>query len=68
LLALATPRIGPPPKVGPLKPEPELEFVFELEDDDPTEFEFPPVSDASPEGALPASPLAEVCASGFLVC
>jgi hypothetical protein len=50
-----------------LKPEPELEFAFELEDDDPGEFEFPSASDASPEEelaeeGLPESPLAGVCA------
>ena len=51
LLVLATPSIGPPPNVGPLKPEPdeepelelelELEFepVLEFEDGDPADFE-----------------------------
>ena len=53
LLALATPRIGPPPNTGPLKPEPELELGFELEDDDPDEFGFSPVSGGlSGEGLL----------------
>jgi hypothetical protein len=78
LLVLATPRIGPPPNAGPLKPNPELEFVFELEDDDPAEFEFSPGSEELPEEELPEeelpeeelpeSPLAEVCAPELLVC
>jgi len=39
LLMLATPKIGPPPKVGPLKPEPEpgLEPELPLLEDDPAE-------------------------------
>jgi hypothetical protein len=40
LLVLDTPRIGPPPKVGPLKPEPELELELELENG--LELEFAP--------------------------
>src|SRR5208282_808818 len=62
LLVLATPRIGPPPNVGPLKPEPELESA--LEDDDPGEFEAPAASpedelpdDELPNDGLPALPL-----------
>jgi hypothetical protein len=49
LLVLATPSIGPPPKVGPLKPPPELE----LEDDDPVEFESSSASGELPEDELP---------------
>ncbi len=45
LFRLATPRMGPPPNVGPLGPE--LEVV--LEDDDPVEFEFPDTPDGLPE-------------------
>ena len=59
LLVLATPRIGPPPNVGPLKPDPELELVLEFEDDDPDEFEFPDTSEL-PEDELPESPVPEV--------
>jgi hypothetical protein len=54
LLVLATPRKGPPPNVGPLKPEPELEL-----DDDPGEFEFPPASEELPEEELPEEELPE---------
>src|SRR5208337_2524858 len=61
LLVLATPRIGPPPKVGPLKPE--LELVLELGDDDPGEFGF---SSASEE--LPELPLAGFGPFKLLVC
>jgi hypothetical protein len=59
LLVLATPSIGPPPNVGPLKPEPELERALEFEDDDPDEFEFPSVSDGLPEEELPEEELPE---------
>jgi hypothetical protein len=78
LLVLATPRIGPPPNVCPFKPEPGLEPVPELEDDDPDEFELPPASEALPaeelpEEALPEDesaelPVAEVCAPELPVC
>ena len=66
LLVLATPYIGPPPNVGPLKPEPELEVPLEFEEDNPDEFEVPPAADElpkdePPEAEFPASPLAEVC-------
>jgi hypothetical protein len=54
LLVLATPRIGPPPNVCPLKPE--LEFGLEPEDDDPDEVEFPDAPDGLPEDELPESP------------
>jgi len=37
LLVLATPRIGPPPNVGPLNPEAELELGLGLELVDPDE-------------------------------
>ena|SRR6267378_1751678 len=72
LLVLATPRIGPPPNVGPLKPEPELEDD-DPEGDDPGEFEFPAVSDelpedASPEDALSELPLAEFCVLALVCC
>jgi hypothetical protein len=79
LLVLATPRIGPPPNVCPLKPEPEP--VLELEDDDPDEVELPPASEELPEEELPEEelpedeedespelPVAEVCAPALPVC
>jgi hypothetical protein len=59
LLVLATPSIGPPPNVGPLKPEPEFEPVLELEDDDPGEFGFSSASDGLPEAELPEEELPE---------
>jgi hypothetical protein len=40
LLVLETPRIGPPPNVGPLKPE--LEFELELELENGLELGFAP--------------------------
>src|SRR5258708_10303782 len=55
LLALATPRIGPPPNVGPLKPELELDF----EGDAPGELELSSVSAESPEEASPEEALLE---------
>src|SRR5258708_18642092 len=55
LLALATPRIGPPPNVGPLKPELELDFEGEA----PGEIELSSVSEASPEEAFPEEALLE---------
>src|SRR5258706_9515822 len=55
LLALATPRIGPPPNVGPLKPELELDFEGEA----PGELELSSVSAASPEEASPEEALLE---------
>ena len=73
LLALATPSIGPPPNVGPLKPEVELEPELELEDDDPGEFEFSSASEelpeeGLPEDGLPESPLAGVWAAELPGC
>jgi hypothetical protein len=59
LLVLATPRIGPPPNVGPLKPEPELDPGLELEDADPGDFEFPSASEGLPEEELPGEELPE---------
>src|ERR1700687_384424 len=53
LLVLATPRMGPPPSVGPLKPK------LELEGDDPGEFEFPSASEGFPDAALPEEGLPE---------
>jgi hypothetical protein len=60
LLKLATPRIGPPPKVGPLNPEPEFELEF---DADPFEFELSPAPDESLESLLLESLPAEFCPS-----
>src|SRR5208283_822502 len=69
LLVLATPSIGPPPKVCPLKPEPELEAEDdEPGDDDPGEFEFSPVSDELPEDASPESGLLEPEAPTAVAC
>jgi len=56
LLVLATPRIGPPPNVGPLKGELEGDDPGEF---DPGEFEFPSVSEGFPEEELPEEALPE---------
>jgi hypothetical protein len=63
LFVLATPRMGPPPNVGPLKP---LEFGDEDPDPGEDEFEFPPgpeelLEDEPPEEEFPESLFVEFC-------
>src|ERR1700674_4690487 len=57
LLALATPRIGPPPNTGPFKPALKPDFAMELEDDDSAEFGFPSASGGLPGEGLPGEGL-----------
>ena len=57
LLVLATPRIGPPPNTGPLKPELKPDFAMELEDDDSAESGFFSESGGLPEEGLPGEGL-----------
>ena len=61
LLVLATPRIGPPPNVGPLKPELEPEPELPLVDDDSEEFELLWVSELAEGFRFVFEPFKSVC-------
>src|SRR5271156_5584814 len=60
LFKLATPTIGPPPRVGPFKGEPELDPGFEFEA--PFGFEFGLGFEVSPEAESGEASLPDACA------